>query len=269
MKTSFIALSGPTNSGKSTLLNCFANKKVSIVSKKIQTTNFNIEFSINYKNIQMIFIDTPGFYKDNINDNYLREALLGLERADIVIFILDINNRFRHLDKIKNSLKKFKKKILVFNKIDKLNNDQILSKIKTIDFLNSFDEIFYISALKKKNTEKILNYIEQNTTQSSNKLLRKVSKEKFFSEITREALFSYVHKEIPYKSLIITNNYKNGKFITINQTIIVKTEAHKKIILGKNGKTIKNIGTCSRLQLEKIMKKKVNLFIKIKLSKTK
>ena len=105
MKSSFIAISGPTNSGKSTLLNCFAKKKVSIVSKKIQTTNFNIEFSINYKNTQMIFIDTPGFYKDNINDNYLREALQGLERADIVIFILDINNKFRHLDKIENNMK--------------------------------------------------------------------------------------------------------------------------------------------------------------------
>ena len=269
MKTSFVALSGPTNSGKSTLLNCFAKKKVSIVSKKIQTTNFNIEFSINYKDTQMIFIDTPGFYKDNINDNYLREALQGLERADIVIFILDINNKFRHLDKIKENLSKFKKKILVFNKIDKLNNDQILSKIKVIDFLNSFDEIFYISALKKKNTEKILRFIEKNTTKSSNKLSRKTTKEKFFSEITREALLYYVHKEIPYKCLIITNNIKSGKFITINQTIIVRSEAHKKIILGKKGHMIKNIGTYSRLQLEKIMKKKVNLFIKIKLSKIK
>tara|TARA_B100000035_G_scaffold286096_1_gene270151 strand:- start:588 stop:1400 length:813 start_codon:yes stop_codon:yes gene_type:complete len=266
MKSSFIALSGPTNSGKSTLLNCFANKKVSIVSKKIQTTNFNIEFSINYKNTHMIFIDTPGFYKDNINDNYLREALQGLERADIVIFILDINNKFRHLDKIKNNLKKLKKKILVFNKIDKLNNDEILSKIKEINFLNSFDEIFYISALKKTNTEKILKYVEKNTTQLTKKFSRKISKEKFFSEITRESLLNYVHKEIPYKCLIITNNIKTGKFLTINQTIIVKTNAHKKIILGKSGNMIKTIGTNSRLQLEKIMKKKVNLFIKIKVA---
>ena len=269
MKTSFIALSGPTNSGKSTLLNCFANKKVSIVSKKIQTTNFNIEFSINYKNTQMIFIDTPGFYKDHINDNYLREALQGLERADIVIFILDINNKFRHLDKLKNNLNKLKKKNLVLNKIDKLNNDQILSKMNSIDFLNSFDEIFYISALKKKNIDKILKYIEKNTTQETKKYSKKISKEKFFSEITREALLNYIHKEIPYKCLIVTNNIKTGRYITINQTIFVGTDAHKKIILGRRGNMIKNIGTYSRLQLEKIMKKKVNLFIKIKTSKIK
>ena len=146
MNTSFIALSGPTNSGKSTLLNSFANKKVSIVSKKIQTT----AFKINYKKTKMIFIDTPGFYKDNISDNYLREAYQGLERADIVVFILDINNKFRHLDKIKNNLNNIEKKILVFNKIDKVNNEEILTKIKKIDFLNDFDQIFYISALKKK-----------------------------------------------------------------------------------------------------------------------
>ena len=78
----------------------------------------------------MIFIDTPGFYKDNINDNYLREALQGLERADIVMFILDLNNKFRHIDKIKKNLNKFKKKILVFNKIDKLNNDKIFIENK-------------------------------------------------------------------------------------------------------------------------------------------
>ena len=253
MKTSYIALSGPTNSGKSTLLNCFANKKVSIVSKKIQTTNFNIEFSINYKNTQMIFIDTPGFYKDNINDNYLREAIQGLERADIVIFLLDINNKFRHLDKIKNNLEKIKNKILVFNKIDKVDND----------------EIFYISALKKKNTEKILNYIEKKSLKETTKFTKRISKEKFFSEITREALLFYIHKEIPYKSLIVTDSIKKGKYLTVNQTIIVKTEAHKKIILGKNGQMIKKIGIYSRSQLEKILKKKVNLFLKLKLSKVK
>ncbi len=269
MKTSYIALSGPTNSGKSTLLNCFANKKVSIVSKKIQTTNFNIEFSINHRNTQMIFIDTPGFYKDNINDNYLREAYQGLERADIVIFLLDINNKFRHLDKIKQNLNNIKKKILVFNKIDQIDNDEILKKIKTIDFINEFDEIFYISALRKKNTEKILDFIEKFTTKDSKKISKKITKEKFFSEITREALLYYIHKEIPYKCLIVTDNIKKGKFITINQTIIVKTNAHKKIILGKNGTMIKNIGIYSRSQLEKIMKKKVNLFLKVKLAKVK
>ncbi|MEL0177207.1 MAG: GTPase [Pelagibacteraceae bacterium] len=135
MKTSYVALTGPTNSGKSTLLNCFANKKVSIVSKKIQTTNFNIEFSLIYKNNQIIFIDTPGFYKDRINDNFLREALLSFDRADIVIFILDINNKFRHLDKIKDNIDKIKKKILVFNKIDQVDNTEILKNIKEYDII--------------------------------------------------------------------------------------------------------------------------------------
>ncbi|MEK9680267.1 MAG: GTPase Era [Pelagibacteraceae bacterium] len=269
MKTSYVALTGPTNSGKSTLLNCFANKKVSIVSKKIQTTNFNIEFSLIYKNNQIIFIDTPGFYKDRINDNFLREALLSFDRADIVIFILDINNKFRHLDKIKDNIDKIKKKILVFNKIDQVDNTEILKKIKEVDFLNKFDEIFYISALKKKNTGKILDFIEKNSTKVSKKFTKKISKEKFFSEITREALLNYTHKEIPYKSLIVTNNIKSGKYLTINQTIIAKTEAHKKIIIGKNGGLIKKIGIYSRQQLEKIMKKKVNLFLKVKISKTK
>ena len=180
MKTSYIALSGPTNSGKSTLLNCFANKKVSIVSKKIQTTNFNVEFSINYNDTQMVFIDTPGFYKDNINDNYLREALQGLERADIVVFIFDINNKFRHLDKIKNNLKKIKNKILVFNKIDLVHNDEILEKIKEIDFLNEFNEIFYISALKKIIPTKFSNLLKKIQLKQQKNLLKELLKKSFF-----------------------------------------------------------------------------------------
>ena len=267
MKTSYVALSGPTNSGKSTLLNAFINKKVSIVSKKIQTTNFNIEYSLNYEDTKIIFIDTPGFYKDSINDNYLREALLGLERADIVIFIFDINNKFRHLDKIKKNIDKIKKKILVFNKIDLVNNDVILNKIKEIDFLNRFDEIFYISAKNKTNIKKILQFIKKNSFNFDQKFTKKTSKEIFFSEITREAILNYIHKEIPYKCVVKTDHIKNSKSVTIQQSIIVKTEAHKKILLGKNGAMIKKIGTYSRLEIEKILKKKINLFLKIKLAK--
>ena len=267
MKSCFVTLSGPTNSGKSTLLNSLLNKKVSIISKKIQTTNFNVEFALNYKNCQINFIDTPGFYKDNINDNYLRDAIEGLERSDIVFFLLDINNKFRHLDKIKNNIKKLKKKVLVFNKIDLVNNDYVLERIKEIDFINLFDAVFYISALKKKNVDKLLDYIVKNSKDTTSKFSKKSSKEKFFSEITREALLNYIHKEIPYKTIIVTNNIIKKQSLTIHQTIFAKTEAHKKIILGKNGSMIKKIGIYARTQLEKIMKKKVNLFIKIKLSK--
>ena len=102
---------------------------------------------------------------------------------------------------------------------------------------------------------------------SDQKFTKKTSKEIFFSEITREAILNYIHKEIPYKCVVKTDHIKNSKSVTIQQSIIVKTEAHKKILLGKNGAMIKKIGTYSRLEIEKILKKKINLFLKIKLAK--
>lgn len=258
-------LVGPTNSGKSTLLNALAKKKVSIVSKKIQTTNINISYPIKHNEKIIFFVDTPGLYKDKFIQNYTKHINSELNDSTFIIFLFDITVPFRHLEKIKNFLKFSKKNILVLNKIDMVNNDYILNKIKEINFINDFDSVFYISALKGKNIFKILDYISENCTTS--KIIShpsKISKEKFVSEITRESLFKYLNQELPYHILVDTEKFIKNKIITIHQTIRVTSSNHKKIIIGVKGSMIKKIGTSARIEIEKIFKKKINLFINIK-----
>ena len=149
MKKNSISVSilGPTNSGKSTLLNAINKKKISIVSHKVQTTNFNIESSINYRNTKLTFVDTPGYYskKKNLDlENKTNEAIIF---SEVLLVVLDITSNINTILNLNNKiLKSSKIKILVFNKIDLVNNKYILDKIKKITYLNYFNQIFYISA---------------------------------------------------------------------------------------------------------------------------
>ena len=271
-KCGFIALSGPTNSGKSTLLNSIFKKKISIVSHKVQTTSKSLDAVKNINNTQLIFIDTPGFYQKKYDKNYYKDVLGSIQRADVLIIILDITSKFEYLDQIKKIIFNFnQKKLLIINKIDLVDNDYILNKIKKISFLNSFDNIFYVSALKNKNIKILLNKINEYLPAKGwifkRNHLTNISKQKFLEEITRESVLKYLNQEIPYQIKISTDKIEKLSKYNIYQKIYVNSISHKKIILGKNGRTIKRIGTNTRLQMEKILKFKCNLFLKVVLKK--
>lgn len=267
MKKNLISVSilGPTNSGKSTLLNAINKKKISIVSHKVQTTNFNIESSLNYRNTKLIFVDTPGYYSKNKNLDFENKTNEAIIFSDVLLVVLDITSNINTILNLNSKILKSNKiKILVFNKIDLVNNKYILDKIKKINFLNNFDQIFYISAKKKINLEKVLNYIESNCKSNKNKKNQnKMSKNVFFSEITREAIFKYTNQEIPYQTSILTTKIVKNKNYKIYQNLVVRNNNQKRIIIGKSGKMLKNIGQFSRLQLEDILKSKVHLFLKV------
>jgi len=152
MKKNSISVSilGPTNSGKSTLLNAMKKKKISIVSHKVQTTNFNIESSLKYKNTKLTFVDTPGYYSKKKNLDFENKTNEAIIFSDVLLVLLDITSNINIILNLNNKiLKSGKFKILVFNKIDLVNNKYILDKIKKINYLNYFNQIFYISAKKK------------------------------------------------------------------------------------------------------------------------
>ena len=150
-KFGYVAISGPTNSGKSTLLNAIFDKKISIVSHKVQTTLKSMDVVKNYNSTQMVFIDTPGFYEKKNNANYLKDVLSSIQRSDLLLIILDVTSKFIYLEQIKKIIHHYnKKKFLIINKIDLVDNEYILRKIQEIPFIETFDEIFYLSALKKK-----------------------------------------------------------------------------------------------------------------------
>ena len=271
-KCGYVAISGPTNSGKSTLLNAIFEKKVSIVSHKVQTTLKSLDAVKNYKDTQIVFIDTPGFYQKKNDANYFKDVLSSIDRSDLLLIILDITSKFHYLDQIEKIIQNYKKeKFLIINKIDLVDNDYILEKISEIKYIESFNAIFYLSALKKKNITKLLDkvssalpekewiYKKSNTTN--------ISKEIFLAEITREGILKYLNQEIPYQVSIVTDKIVKGANYTIHQKIIATTLSHKKIILGKDGRSIKAIGSYARSEMEKVLKCKCNLFLKVLLKK--
>ncbi len=271
-KSGFVAISGPTNSGKSTLLNSIFEKKVSIVSHKVQTTLKSLDAVKNYGDTQIVFIDTPGYYQKKNDANFIKDVLSSIERSDLLLIILDITSRFEYLEQIKKIVKNYKKKkFLIINKIDLVNNEYVLEKLSTISFIKNFDEVFYLSALKNKNIKKLLDHVSKSLP-TQEWIYKKnnstnISKESFLAEITREGILKYLNQEIPYQVSIETEKLVKSQNYTIHQKIIVSTISHKKIILGKNGSAIKSIGVYARIEMEKVLKAKCNLFLKVVLKK--
>ena len=165
MKSSLVSIIGPTNSGKSTLINALNKKKISIVSHKVQTTNLNIHANIKFRDSNIIFIDTPGFYSKKNNVNFINTANEAIKSSDIVCVLIDIKSKLDFLNDIKDRIIKVNKpKILIFNKIDLVSKTYVIKKVrKKIEFLNIFKEIFYISALKGISLNNFLEYIYKNT----------------------------------------------------------------------------------------------------------
>ena len=250
----YACLIGPTNAGKSTLLNTIFKKKISIVSHKVQTTNFAIEVIKYHNENKIIFVDTPGLYNKKNNTNFLNDVIVEVKRSDVIVIILDISIHLFYEEIIEKILKNIKKpKILVFNKIDKISKEFALEKVNKSNFAKNFDEIYYVSALKNKNINNLLDGIvaklPEGEFDNSLNFETNISKDIFFSELTREAVFQYLNQELPY------------------QIIYVKNHNHKKIVLGKNGNVIKKIGIAARKEIEKLFKHKVSLFLDVQVSK--
>jgi GTP-binding protein Era len=266
-----ILLTGFSNAGKSTLINALLRKKVSIVSHKVQTTNKKIKAVLNYDFNQLIFVDTPGIIttKKFFDKHMSRTLFDDVKSFDLNIFIFDSSRALNEelIENIRKVTSFYKKNFLALNKIDLVDRESLLSKIKKINEKIDFTETFPISAKKKRGIDILLQKIIKNIP-SGEWLFKdnKISTEDFkfqLSEITREKIFRLTNKEIPYSVTIqtTTNNLKN--LIKINQTIFVKKKSQKPILIGKAGEKIKHIGTEARLEIQKRFKKKVFLDIKV------
>lgn len=269
----YVCLIGPTNAGKSTLLNTIFKKKISIVSHKVQTTNFAIEVVKYHKDNKIIFVDTPGLYNKKNNTNFLNDVNVEVKRSDVIVIILDISIHLFYEEILEKIIKNIKKpKILVFNKIDKVSQEFAIEQVNKSNFVKNFDEIYYVSALKNKNINNLLDGIvsklPEGDFENSINFETNISKDVFFSELTREAVFKYLNQELPYQIYVKTYKFeKENRNYKIYQYIYVKNNNHKKIILGKNGSVIKKIGIAARKEIEKLFKHKVSLFLDVQTSK--
>ena len=270
---------GKPNVGKSTLLNCIVGEKVSIVSRKAQTTQRNTTGVITKDNSQLIFFDTPGLNKVEKNIRIYETFKTDAENVDVLIYMVDNTKKSQSIDyQFRNWLNdnenKLRKKILIINKIDCIEKVNLFEITKKINSVINFDETFFISLSKKSGMESFLNWVEKQAysdewlfqqTYKSN-----ISKKNFLSELTREKVFEYIHEEIPY-NLEINTDYidpSRNKSLKVYQTVWLNKKSHKPIILGKEGKAIKMISMQARLDMQKFLKSKVHLFIRLKMKKS-
>lgn len=273
MKSGFVSIIGRPNTGKSTLLNTLINNKIAIVSDVAGTTRNSIHGVYNDKDTQIVFVDTPGIHKpvDKLGRELNKEAYSNMEDIDLILLLVDASAGLGKGDKfIINALKNNKiPVILILNKIDKLDNAGIMNAINTYKDLYDFAEIIPISALKNDNTDRLIkvvkNYINDNVKYYDDNVVTNASKFFISSEFVREKILELTNDEVPHSVTCVTTLYQEkSNLITINVDIIVSRPSLKKIIIGKQGKMLKEIGTRARVDLENTLGKPIYLELYVK-----
>ena len=270
----FVALIGAPNVGKSTLVNALVGSKVTIVSRKVQTTRALIRGIVIEDNAQIILVDTPGIFspKRRLDRAMVSTAWSGAHDADLVCVLLDAKAGIdEEADAILNKLATVQHpKILVLNKIDLIPREKLLALAQAANERMKFESTFMISALSgdgvadlRKTLAKMVppgpfHYPED---QMSDAPLRHLA-----AEITREKIYRQLHQELPYQSTVETDSWteRKDKSVRIEQTIFVERESQRKIVLGKGGATIKSIGADSRKEIAEIVGEPVHLFLFVK-----
>lgn len=275
MKSGFVSFIGRPNVGKSTLLNSILNKKVVITSNKPQTTRNLIQGIYNEDDTQIIFVDTPGIHKahNKLGRALNKQAYFTINDVDIIIMVVDITEKVGSGDKfVINILKNIENKpvFLVINKIDKLPREEILSKIEEYMSLYNFTEVIPVSARKKDNIDRLIEvikkYLPDNIKYFDSDTITNSSPEFIISELIREKVLELTDEEVPHSvTCIVDELYEEEKIINIGASIIVDRENLKKIIIGKNGNMIKEIGIRARKDIEEYFGKQVylDLFVKV------
>ncbi len=269
MKCGFVSLVGRPNVGKSTLLNSILGLKLAITSNVSGTTRNIIQGIYNDDDSQIIFVDTPGIHKPNNKLGSLmnKKAYEHTEGVDVILFLVDISTGYGRgdqfiLDKIKD---KGVPIFLLLNKIDLVKNkEKLLGDIQELKEKYDFAEIIPISATKQDNLKVLIECIKDRLEEReqifSDEELTNVSTRFIMAEFVREKILELTHDEIPHTVTCYVESYKEEKNIVhIQVLIIVERDNIKKMIIGKQGSLLKEIGTRARIDMEKFLGKKVFL----------
>ncbi len=270
----FVALIGAPNVGKSTLVNALVGSKVTIVSRKVQTTRALIRGIVIEDNAQIILVDTPGIFqpKRRLDRAMVSTAWSGAHDADLVCVLLDAKAGIdEEADAIlRKAAGVDHEKILVLNKIDLVPREKLLALAKAANDRLAFTGTFMISALSGDGVGDLRHALADRVPagpfhypedQMSDAPMRQLA-----AEITREKIFRQLHQELPYQSTVETDSWteRKDKSIRIEQTIFVERESQRKIVLGKGGAAIKAIGAESRKEIAEITGVPVHLFLFVK-----
>ena len=264
-----VSILGFPNAGKSTLLNNILDKKVSIISPKAQTTRDAIRGIYNKENDQIIFIDTPGILKPKsfLNKGMSRSINNSVIESDINLIVHDVRLNIDEPKKkiLRTLVNRHKKNFLVLNKIDLIEKNQLFEITRKINDFYRFNEIFYISALRKKGFKELIKKIRESIPYSQwiydIDIITDKKIEFVLSEITREKIFQLLNQELPYNIRVETKLVDKLNLFKVYQTIYINKKSQKPILIGKNGCKIKEIGIRARKDIEIKLKRKVFLDI--------
>ena len=275
----FVALIGAPNSGKSTLINALVGEKVSIVTRKAQTTRSTVRGVLTRGEAQIVFVDTPGLFapKRRLDRAMVASAWGAAADADVLALLIDARKEAAQsgvseetqaiLDTLKDSRKP---KLLVLNKIDTMERAKLLELTHRLNAAHRFEETFMISATTGDGLERLLDSLSERMPpgpwlypedQIAEAPIRSLA-----AEITREKLFERLHDELPYQMTVETDSWKDLSDGTarIEQTVFVTRESHRMIVLGEGGRTIKAIGTAARKDIAEAHGANVHLFLHVK-----
>ena len=265
-KAGFVAIIGKPNAGKSTLMNAIIGEKLSIVTPKAQTTRHRIFGILNDDNYQIVFSDTPGIIipKYELQKNMMKFVSHSIEDADLILCVIDITDDILDQDIIDQLRKTERPVIFILNKIDVSSEIKLAEKM---DWCNQFElkkEIIAISALAKFNIDNlvdlILKYIPEHPAFYDKEDLTDKPERFFAAEIIREKIFLNYSQEIPYSCEVAILAFKEKPDMNvITAEIYVERDSQKGIIIGKNGSSLKRVGTLARVEMEKFFGKKVFL----------
>lgn len=270
----FVALIGAPNVGKSTLVNALVGAKVTIVSRKVQTTRALIRGIVIENNAQIILVDTPGIFlpKRRLDRAMVSTAWSGAHDADLVCVLLDAKTGIDEEAEaiLAKAASVNHEKILVINKVDLVQREKLLALAQAANERMTFAKTFMVAAISGDGVDDIRKTLAEMVPpgpflypedQMSDAPMRHLA-----AEITREKIYQKLHQELPYQSTVETDKWeeRKDKSVRIEQTIFVERESQRKIVLGKGGATIKSIGADSRKELMQILDVPVHLFLFVK-----
>ena len=270
----FIAIIGPTNAGKSTLLNQIMGRKVSIVSHKVQTTRTRLRAVKMVGDRQLIFVDTPGVFKPKrrLDRAMVGAAMDATADADAILLLVDATHGIT--DTIRDLIlrvREHKNLFVALNKVDAVQKLDLLPIVDELSKMADFREIFMISALKNDGIKQMLKSLADVMPESpylfDARDATDVPDMLYLSELTREKIYKYVHAELPYHINVVTERVETADdgVLEIYQKIAVQNEAHKKIVIGRGGAQLKQIGTAARhdIQNQWGVNARLHLFVRV------
>jgi len=272
-RTGYVAIIGKPNVGKSTLLNFLIQQKISITSKKVQTTRHRIKGILTDQQSQFIFVDTPGYqvrYSNKLNTIMNKLVIQSINEVDVVLFVIEAINFDRNDELILQQLPVNKPVMLVINKIDKLSNkSQLLPFLAEISTKYRFTEMVPISAIKKIQLTQLLdtvrNYLPENPPLFGEDEICDRNERFLAAEMIREKLFRLMGDEIPYSASVMIDRFEQLPHIRkIYACILVDKTSQKIMIIGQGGEKLKQIASLARKDMEKLFGSKVYLEVWVK-----